>query len=138
MVLARLRRCAWVLILVLLTGVSLPVLASAAPGRSANHGEHATMTHVHADGTVHSHAEPRKPQAVGVGLADSNERRSHCPCCLMDAACVLSCFGVVVMPPLADWTPSPTNTSWLFAAAGLPLGVAPPGDLDPPRPVSVR
>lgn len=138
MVLARLRRCAWVLILVLLTGVSLLVLASAAPGRSMGHGARATVTHVHADGTVHSHAAPGKPRAAGVGLTGSSERPSHCPCCLTDATCALSCFGVAVMPTFADWTPWPMNTSWLFAAAELPSGVAPSGDLDPPRPVSVR
>lgn len=138
MILARLRRCAWVLLLALFTGVGLPLLASAAPGRQAGPGEHATVVHVHAGGSVHSHAAPGKAPAPGAGLADSDGKPAHCPCCLTDAACALSCFGLAVLPAAVDWMPLPTATAWLPTMARLPPGVVPSNDLAPPRPVSVR
>jgi hypothetical protein len=52
MILARLRRFAWLLILVLVIGLGTPMLASAAPCDATP----AAVTHRRADGVVHSHA----------------------------------------------------------------------------------
>lgn len=54
--LARFRRLAWVLVLVLLAGLAVPAFASMP---DAGQGAAVALTvHVHADGTAHAHAKP--------------------------------------------------------------------------------
>jgi len=133
MVLARFRRCAWLLVLVLVAGLGTPVFASG----TAHQPTHGTMTHVHADGSAHRHAvraDGRDGAAVG-GLA---KQTTHCSGCLMDADCAVSCLGMAVLPMDAGWSLPAFTTAWTSPAAGTPVGVVLPGEADPPRPVPVR
>ena len=131
MVLGRFRRFAWLLILILVTGLATPMFASAAPVEAIP----VAMTHQHADGFVHSHGGQ-----VGHGSASTSANRNsgnspHCPGCLTDAACAVSCLGLAVLPFVAEWTVPPSVAAWNPAASSVRPGVAPMGDIDPPRPV---
>lgn len=122
------RRLAWLLILVLGTGLCTPMLASATPTSAA-------MTHQHADGSVHSHGG--RPVHAGIGKAadQSTGKSPHCPGCMTDAACAVSCLGLAVLPVTAEWTASPLAAAWNLAASTVLPGVAHPCDIDPPRTV---
>lgn len=118
--LAHLRRLAWTLVLVLLAGLGTPAFASLA---DAGHGGVlAPGAHVHSGGARHVHA--KAPQ--------------HCPGCLTPAECALSCLGVGLLPASVVVPASPAGTAWTASALPSPAGTAPAGDLDPPKPVSVR
>ena len=136
MVFARLRRCAWLLALVLVTGLASPVLGAGSHCGPAPR----PATHGHVDGSSHSHAAPSGHIGSGAaqgGATDGPTDRSwHCPGCLT-AACGLSCLGMAVLPAAIDWTPCASVNGWVAATAGAPTGVAPAGDIEPPRPVFV-
>lgn len=129
MVLSRIRRFAWLLVLVLVAGLTMPMLASAAPCDTVP----VSRTHGHADGSVHSHAPNAQHAGFGTPGDRSSEKSSHCPGCLIDAACAVSCLGVAVLHATADWTAMPSTAVWGVAAFSAPPGVAPAGDIDPPR-----
>lgn len=121
------RRFAWLLILVLVTGLAMPVLASATPCAPAQ----AVSAHTHADGSTHSHGNQ------GVGQAsDSHPGKSHhCTDCVTGAACAVSCLGVAVLSMAATMTAPSSAAAWNTEASHVLPGVAPSGDIDPPRPV---
>jgi len=129
MVLARLRRCAWLLVLVLGAGLSSPLLAIAREPVTS------VQTHIHDDGSTHSHR--LQPGQVADGPADggSTGPSHHCPGCLTDATCAVSCLGVAVLPTALEWSAFTSGVTWNATTASLRLGVAPSGDPDPPRPV---
>jgi hypothetical protein len=131
MVLARIRRFAWLLILVLVTGLAAPVLASAAPCDAAP----AVSVHTHADGTVHSHAARVGHDGVGKAADRTSGKSSHCPGCLTDAACAVSCLGLAVLPVTADRAAPGAAAAWNPEASHVLPGVSPSGDIDPPRTV---
>lgn len=81
--LARFRRLAWMLVLVLLTGLAPPAFASA-PG-TADGTFPKLGVHVHSDGTVHVHARPPahgKAQLSDPASAKPTKAPHHCPGCL--------------------------------------------------------
>ena len=131
MVLARLRRFAWLLILVLVAGLATPMLASAASCDTTP----ASITHTHSDGTVHSHAARAGHDGAGAAADRNSGKSSHCPGCMTDAACAISCLGLAVLPVTAEWTASPSAAAWNPAASHARPGVAPADDIDPPRAV---
>ena len=138
--LARLRRFAVMLVLVLLTGVAMPALAST-QARLVPAGADAAPMHVHADGTVHSHAKPAQAtgqQATQAGYSTLAKVPLHCPCCLTAAECALSCMGSAVLPASIQLFAGSTARSWTAAPDWPSLAFVPASDLDPPRPVSVR
>lgn len=118
MVLARFRRCAWLLVLVLVAGLGTPVFASG----TAHQPTPGAVTHVHADGSVHRHAVGAAHGRDGAAVGGLAKQATHCPGCLMDAG----------------WSPPASPAAWTFPAAGTPVGVVLPGEADPPRPVPVR
>lgn len=131
MVPARLRRLAWLLILVLVAGLATPAFASAA----ALIEPPAALTHRHADGSVHSHGGRAGDNAT-IAAADRHSGKSpHCPGCMTDAACAVSCLGVAVLPVTLDRVAFPSAAPWSRAVSHALPGVAPAGDIDPPRPV---
>jgi len=134
MVLARFRRCAWLLVLVLVAGLGTPVFASG----TAHQPTPGAVTHVHADGSVHRHAVGAAHGRDGAAVGGLAKQATHCPGCLMDADCAVSCLGMAVLPMDAGWSPPASPAAWTFPAAGTPVGVVPPGKADPPRPVPVR
>lgn len=140
--LARLRRFAVMMVLVLLAGLAMPALAStlAAPAPlRADMG--AAVMHVHADGTAHSHAKPSRPvaaQAADAGHVTPAKVPLHCPGCLTAAECALSCLGAAVLPATLQAPAGPVARAWTAAPASSLLAFVPAGDLDPPRPVPVR
>ena len=134
--LARLRRFAWMLVLVLTAGLAAPAFASLS---EPLHDRFDVVTHVHADSSVHAHpiglSDTGSVTAAGMQPAKAPR---YCPGSVTAAECAVSCFGVAVLPASVptilrampgDWTPSLLDT---------PAGVSPFGDIDPPRPVSVR
>ena len=127
--LARLRRFAWLLILVLVTGLATPMLASAAP---CDVGQ-AAVTHRHADGSVHSHAARHGHDGVSRSADRDLGKSPHCPGCMTDAACAISCLGFAVLPVTAEWTAYLSAALWYQGASHALPGVAPLGDIDPPR-----
>jgi hypothetical protein len=129
MILARLRRFAWLLILVLVTGLSMPVLASGAPCDMPP----AAVTHTNADGAVRSHAARAGHDGAGAAADRSSGKSSHCPGCMTDAACAGSCLGLAVLPVTGEWATSTSAASWNLAAPHARAGVTPAGDIDPPR-----
>lgn len=131
MVLSRIRRFAWLLVLVLVTGLTMPMLASAAPCDSVP----ASKSHQHADGSVHNHASNARHAGFSTAGDRSSGKSSHCPGCLTDAACAVSCLGVAVLHATADWTAIPSTAVWGVVASTAPPGIAPAGDIDPPRTV---
>lgn len=140
--LARLRRVAVMLVLVLLTGLALPAFASTlaqpVPARAAR--DDAAM-HVHADGTAHRHAKPSRPVATQLadgGRATPATAPCHCPGCLTAAECALSCLGAAVLPVSVQLPAGPAACTWTAAPNPPLLAFVPAGDLDPPRPVPVR
>jgi len=137
MVMAHFRRFAWMLLLVLFAGVSLPMLASAGPSPSARRSEVTTVAHVHADGSAHTHTVKVKVPPAGLISVGPTASVPDCTCCLTNAACALSCFGMALLPTTTDWAWSSTLTPWFHPVIGSPSGVGLPGDIDPPRLVSV-
>ena len=131
MLLARIRRSAWLLILVLVTGLATPMFASAAPCDAAP----AVSTHTHADGTVHSHVARTAHEGVGKTADRTSGKSSHCPGCLTNAACAVSCLGLAVLPVTAEWAAPGSAAAWNPEASHVLPGVSPSGDIDPPRPV---
>ncbi len=132
---ARLRCFVWMLVLVLSAGLAAPAFASVFEAGRPGPG----VTHVHAGGSVHTH---------GAVLASDGSRTDagawpakaplHCPGCATAAECAVSCFGVAVLPTAVLIPTFPLPQVWISAEFATPSGVAPFGDLDPPRPVSVR
>ena len=96
------------------------------------------VTHVHADGSMHRHAARAAHGQDGGAVGGLAKQTTHCPGCLMDADCALSCLGMAVLPADAGWSPPAFVTAWTSPAAGTPTGVVLPGEADPPRPVPVR
>lgn len=139
--LARLRRFAVMLVLVLLTGLALPALASTLSRAAPAKADGAAALHVHADGKAHGHAKPAEAtgqQAVHAGHATPATAPCHCPGCLTAAECALSCLGAAVLPASVQPPAGSAARPWT-AARDLPLlAFVPAGDLDPPRPVPVR
>ena len=138
--LARLRRFAAMMMLVLLAGLALPALAStlAQPAPARVDG---AATHVHADGMVHSHAKPVQAtgqQAAQVGYVAPARAPCHCPDCLTAAECALSCLGAAVLPASVQLPGGSAARSWTAALDWPSLAFVPASDLDPPRLVSVR
>ncbi len=137
--LARFRRLAWMLVLVLLAGLAMPAFASMPDvGRP---GILASGTHVHADGSVHVHGKPPAPDAaqrLHPGGAKPAKAPQHCPGCLSAAECAIACLGVGLLPASLVLPAHSARSAWTAAAVPSPAGSAPAGDLDPPRPVPVR
>ena len=137
--LARFRRFAWMLVLVLVTGLAAPAFASAlgtADGILPTLG-----AHVHSDGTVHVHAKPPahgKAQLSDPASAKPTKAAHHCPGCLTTAECAIACLGVGLLPASVAVPASPAGPAWIASAVPSPAGAALAGDLDPPRPVPVR
>ena len=129
--LARLRRFVWLLILVLVTGLAMPMLASAAPCDAAP----ISVTHQHADGTVHSHSDKAEHSENSAAGNQDIGKAHHCPGCMTDAACAVSCLGLAVLPTTVGWTAFSSNATWNPVASNVRPGVAPADDIDPPRPV---
>ena len=137
--LAHLRRLAWVLVLALLAGLAAPAFASLPD--AGHKGTPALGVHVHADGTVHAHAKPPVPDAArgsDPGGAKPAKAPQHCPGCLTAAECAIACLGMGLLPASVPVPASPAGTAWTASAVPSPAGATPAGDLDPPRPVSVR
>lgn len=133
---ARLRRFVWMLVLVMTAGLAAPAFASlsAAGPPSAD-----TVTHVHADGSTHTHgASPDLGSVRTDTVARAVKAPLHCPGCATAAECAVSCFGVAVLPTSVLVSGHPLPRAWLLADVATLSGIAPFGDLDPPRPVSVR
>lgn len=142
MLLARLRRFAIMLVLVMLTGLAVPAFAStlAQPAPARADGGAAAM-HVHADGTVHSHAKPAQAtgqQAAQAGHVTPAKAPCHCPGCLTAAECALSCLGAAVLPASVQLPGGSAAKSWTAAPDWPSLAFVPASDLDPPRLVLVR
>ena len=131
MALARLRRFAWLLMLVLVTGLGMPMLASAAPCDAAP----TAVTHQHADGTAHSHLVRAEYGKVGASGNRDTGAPHHCPGCMTDAACAVSCLGLAVLPTTFDWAALSSTATWSPVVSHVRPGVAPADDIDPPRPV---
>ncbi len=137
MVMARFRQFAWMLLLVLFAGVSLPVLASAGPSFAQARAKVATVSHVHADGTAHTHAVKADVRTSDIKAVPSKVKTTDCSCCLTNTACALSCFGMALLPMNVDWAWASTLMPWSYAVVSAPSGVGPSGDIDPPRLVSL-
>ena len=134
--LARFRRFAWMLLLVLSAGLGTPALASMfeAAAASPHPG-----SHVHADGSVHANHGASSNDGVQAPDASKQAKSpAHCPGCLTAAECAVSCFGVGVLPASVAVPANLAPQAWSTALLSEPAGVSPFGDLDPPRPVSVR
>lgn len=127
----RTRRLAWLLILVLVTGLTTPVLSTAAPQGATP----AAITHQHADGSVHSHIVRVLHDGVRAGADGSSGKIPHCPECLTHAACAVSCLGLAVLPVTAVWVAVTSAAVWNPTASQLRPGIAPADDIDPPRTV---
>ena len=137
MCLARLRGFAWIMVLVLTAGLATPVLASTFEQAARTV---APVPHVHADGSVHAHAVPRAadtPQVVETRVLPA-KAPLHCPGCATAAECAVSCLGLGVLPASVLMSGQQMPQGWMLAALAEPTGTAPFGDIDPPRPVSVR
>ena len=127
MQIARLCRFAWLLMLVFVAGLTAPVLASAAlPGVTP-----AAATHLHVDGSVHSHGGQAGYLKAGAGRDVG--KSPQCPGCLTDAACAVSCLGLAVLSVTTEWTASLSIAAWNQTPSRSRAGVAPAGDIDPPR-----
>lgn len=132
--LARLRRFAVMLVLVLCAGLAMPALST--PPRADRHA-----AHVHGGGMTHIHAGPDRPaaeQAGTVGTVPPVKRPLHCPDCLTTADCALSCLGIVVLPASVQPPAGSIARSWVATLDWPSLAFMPASDLDPPRPVLVR
>lgn len=137
--LARFRRLAWVLVLVLLAGLAMPAFASVP--HIGRQGILAPGAHVHPDGSVHVHAKPPVPDAAQRSHPDGAKPAKaplHCPGCLSAAECAIACLGVGLLPASLMLPANPARSAWTAAAVPSPVGAVPAGDLDPPRPVPVR
>jgi len=137
--LARFRRLAWVLALVLLAGLAMPALASVPD--AGHRGVLAPGVHVHADGIVHVHGKPSAPDRAETsdsGGARPAKTPQHCPGCLTAAECAIACLGVGLLPVSFMLPANPARSGWTIAAVPSPADATPAGDLDPPRPVLVR
>ena len=130
MLLRRIRNVAWLLVLVLVTGLTMPMLASAAP-REATPPPH---THHHASGVEHTHSGKPGPDTATTPAHRTPGQSHHCPDCTTDAACALSCLGLAVLPITAQPTPSASIAVWSPTASNAPPGTPPHHDIDPPRP----
>ena len=127
----RFRRLAWLLILVLVTGISSPGFASAVPCDATL----VAVTHHHADGSVHSPVDRAGHDGAGA-IADRNSGKiPHCPGCMHDAACAGACLGVAVLAATAERMMPASAAVWNSAASNVLLGIAPADAIDPPRTV---
>lgn len=128
MVLAGMRRFAWLLVLALVTGLTVPTLASAMPCDATP----ITMTHRHTDGTVHNHLVK-----AGYGRVNAASRNTaispHCPGCMNDAACTMSCVGLAVLPHIAKLATFLSAATWSPVALLVRPGVGPADEIEPPR-----
>lgn len=129
--LARMRRFAWFLILVLVTGLTMPMFASAAPCDTVP----ATVTHQHADRVIHSHSAKAGHDGISAAANRDSGKTHHCPGCMTDAACAVSCLGLAVLSDTVESIPVPATAAWNPVVSQARPGVAPAGDIDPPRPV---
>ena len=133
---ALLCRFVWMLLVAMTAGLAAPAFASLSVAGQPSVG---TATHVHADGSTHVHGAAPDLGSVGTDtVARAVKAPLHCPGCATAAECAVSCFGIAVLPtPILVWG-HPLPRAWLLAQSATLSGVAPFGDLDPPRPVSVR
>lgn len=130
-------RCfAWMLILVLSVGLAAPAFAALSEnGRPSM----PAVTHLHDDGYIHSHGVvPTSDGNQPAAATRPAKAPLHCPHCATLAECAVSCFGVAVLPTSVLIQAYSSPHMWLAADLATPSGVAPFGDIDPPRPVSVR
>lgn len=136
MALARLRRFAWMLVLVLSAGLTAPAFASAFEvSASTTH----LAAHVHRDGSAHAnHGASPHERALAASAGKQAKSAAHCPGCLTAADCAMSCFGVGVLPASVVVPSRLVPNTWSPVHLAEPVGVSPFADLDPPRPVSVR
>lgn len=131
MVVGRKRRCAWLLILVFVTGLGAPVFASAAPGGPAP----VAVTHQHAYRGAHSHVSAAIPVAAAMSAVRAGIKPPHCTDCLTNAACAISCLGVAILSGAMSWTAHVSAAIWVPGSPPVWSGFAPAGESDPPRPV---
>lgn len=131
----RFRCLAWLLVLVFSAGLAAPAFASlpvGQPGASA-------ATHVHADGSAHTHgASPALGNVREAAKTWPAKAPLHCPGCATAAECAVSCIGLAVLPTPVVMPASILPQAWISADLATSSGVAPVGDLDPPRPVSIH
>lgn len=118
----------------MVTGVGMPAFAAGTVRQPAA----GAVAHVHADGSVHRHAVLTAHEHDGAAGGGVAKQLTHCPGCMMEADCALSCLGMAVLPAATGWSPSAIATAWAVPASATPMGVVPPGETDPPRPVPVR
>ena len=136
MCMARLCRFVWMLLLVMTAGLAVPAFASLSVPGQPSVGK---ATHVHGDGSAHVHGAPPDLDSVRTDTVTRAVKAPlHCPGCTTAAECAVSCFGVAVLPTPILVSGHPLPRAWLLAQSATLSGVAPFGDLDPPRPVSVR
>ena len=135
--LARLRRFARLLVLVLLAGLTMPAFAISFDAVGAPTGVHAYVgdsVHDHAAAATADQVQAASPRHVRPGKA-----LQHCPGCLTAAECALSCLGLGLLPaPTVPVPYSPMAKTWPPSDSRTPVGIRPATELDPPRPVPVR
>ena len=119
--LSRLRAFAWVLALVLLTGLVAPVFASA-PAGGHSHGGSGHSHAVLPDG--HTHADEAVP-----GVHDD---------CLTEADCVLGHLGLALPSVTVLDLPHSARASYGRTGDSRQPGRLPDQDIDPPRPLTSR
>lgn len=133
---ARLRCFVWMLILVLSAGLSAPAFASLS---DASCPDQPALTHVHADGAVHTHAAvPASTITRGDVAVWPTKAPPHCPGCATAAECAVACFGVAVLPSAIVPMHVAASQSWTPVLRHASAGASPFSDLEPPRPVSIR
>lgn len=121
MCLTRLRAFAWVLALVLLTGLAAPVFASV-PASSPSHGR---PSHSHA-GLSDGHAHAGN---VVAGVHDD---------CLTEADCILGHLGLALPSVASIGLPPATRASYGPAGSSGQAGRSPDRAMDPPRHLTLR
>lgn len=121
MCLTRLRAHAWLLALVLLTGLAAPVFASV----PAKHHSHGGPAHSHA-GLSDGHSDADKPVP---GVHDE---------CLTEADCILGHLGLALPSMASIALPGPTRASYGLSRNSRQPGRMPDQDIDPPRPLTLR
>ena len=131
MVISRMRRCAWLLILVFVTGLGAPVLASVAPSGPVP----VSVTHQHTHGVAHSHIGASIPGVAAVSAVRSGIKPPHCTDCLTGAACAISCLGVAILSGAMSWTAPVSAAIWVPGSPPVWSGFTPAGESDPPRAV---
>jgi len=127
------------LILILSAGLAAPAFASLSEaGRPGTPASTTAVTHIHTDGSFHTHgAAPASDNVQPAGVWPA-KAPLHCPGCATTAECAISCFGLAVLSASVLIQTSSLPYMWLAADLATPSGVAPFGDIDPPRPAFVR